>query len=318
MLRRPPAPSGRPAQPQIPANCARPVREKHDSGLGSELVNRRGLTRTIRARRGARSARHGGVRKHRPGPCRRACLGQQTRRGRARPDQVGHPQVPGSRRRPQRRSPQCRQLHPGHRRPSLDLPLHPLRQRGRCGAFASASPTASIASASSSAPSSSPSSSSRPASPRRSPPGALPARCPPAGASSAAPTTTASPSSAPSPRNAAGSSPSRTPPPSAPPAPSPSAASRKSSAPRPASTTPSPPGSPRSPSGSRAASPPAAPARRNEYSVATGVSPAGDLLLTGTTLMGERDAEWNLSSASGATSVQTSLICLARTTGFHR
>jgi hypothetical protein len=56
----------------------------------------------------------------------------------------------------------------------------------------------------------------------------------------------------------------------------------------------------------------------NEYSVATGVAPAGDLVLRGTTLTGERDAEWNFSSASGATTVQTSLICLARTTGFHR
>ena len=56
----------------------------------------------------------------------------------------------------------------------------------------------------------------------------------------------------------------------------------------------------------------------NEYSVATGVSPAGDLLLTGTTLSGARDAEWSFSSATGSTSVQTSLICLARTTGFHR
>lgn len=56
----------------------------------------------------------------------------------------------------------------------------------------------------------------------------------------------------------------------------------------------------------------------NEYSVATGVSPAGDLVLRGTTLTGERDAEWNLSSATGATAVQTSLICLARNTGFHR
>jgi hypothetical protein len=56
----------------------------------------------------------------------------------------------------------------------------------------------------------------------------------------------------------------------------------------------------------------------NEYSVATGVSPVSDLLLTGTTLTGARDAEWSFSSASGAMSVQTSLICLARTTGFHR
>jgi hypothetical protein len=57
---------------------------------------------------------------------------------------------------------------------------------------------------------------------------------------------------------------------------------------------------------------------RGEYSVATGLAPAGDLLLTGTTLSGTRDGEWSFSSGGGATSVQTSLICLARTTGFHR
>jgi len=56
----------------------------------------------------------------------------------------------------------------------------------------------------------------------------------------------------------------------------------------------------------------------NEYSVATGLSPAGGLVLTGTTLSGERDGEWSFSSAGGTTSVQTNLICLARTTGFHR
>ena len=58
----------------------------------------------------------------------------------------------------------------------------------------------------------------------------------------------------------------------------------------------------------------------SEFSVATGVSlPASDdIVLTGTTLVGERGAEWSFAQASGATAVQTSLICLARTTGFHR
>ncbi|MEA2418314.1 MAG: hypothetical protein QOE60_520 [Thermoleophilaceae bacterium] len=58
----------------------------------------------------------------------------------------------------------------------------------------------------------------------------------------------------------------------------------------------------------------------NEYSVATGVSlpAAGDVLLTGTTLRGARDGEWSFSSSAGATPVRTSLICLARNTGFRR
>jgi hypothetical protein len=59
--------------------------------------------------------------------------------------------------------------------------------------------------------------------------------------------------------------------------------------------------------------------RANEYSVATGVSvpAADDLLFTGTTLVGARDGEWSFSKTRGATSVRTSLICLARNTGFH-
>jgi hypothetical protein len=60
--------------------------------------------------------------------------------------------------------------------------------------------------------------------------------------------------------------------------------------------------------------------RSNEYSVATGVSrPASDdIVLTGTGLQGERGAEWSFSQSSGATAITTSLVCLARTTGFHR
>ena len=60
--------------------------------------------------------------------------------------------------------------------------------------------------------------------------------------------------------------------------------------------------------------------RANEYSVATGVSlPAtADVLFTGTDLTGERGARWRFANAGGSTPVRTSLICLARTTGFHR
>jgi hypothetical protein len=60
--------------------------------------------------------------------------------------------------------------------------------------------------------------------------------------------------------------------------------------------------------------------RSNEYSVATGVSlpPDDNIALTGTSLTGERGAEWTFSQASGATAVHTSLICLAGTTGFRR
>lgn len=60
--------------------------------------------------------------------------------------------------------------------------------------------------------------------------------------------------------------------------------------------------------------------RANEYSVATGVSlPADDdLLLTGTGPTGERGGRWSFANGGGTETVQTSLICLARTTGFHR
>jgi hypothetical protein len=60
--------------------------------------------------------------------------------------------------------------------------------------------------------------------------------------------------------------------------------------------------------------------RSREYSVATGVSlPAtDDIRLTATGVVGSRGAEWSFAQPSGSTSVTTSLICLARTTGFHR
>lgn len=59
--------------------------------------------------------------------------------------------------------------------------------------------------------------------------------------------------------------------------------------------------------------------RSNEYSVATGVDlPDGDLRFTGTTLFGPRNGEWSFSRAGGSTAVTTSLICLARNTGFSR
>ncbi|MEA2362201.1 MAG: hypothetical protein QOD71_1346, partial [Thermoleophilaceae bacterium] len=58
----------------------------------------------------------------------------------------------------------------------------------------------------------------------------------------------------------------------------------------------------------------------NEYSVATGVSlPASDdIRLTRTLLVGERGGEWSFAQAAGATAVTTNLVCLRRTTGFHR
>jgi hypothetical protein len=59
--------------------------------------------------------------------------------------------------------------------------------------------------------------------------------------------------------------------------------------------------------------------RSNEYSVATGVDlPDGDVRWTGTTLVGARNGEWSFSRAQGSTAVTTSLICLARYTGFSR
>jgi hypothetical protein len=59
--------------------------------------------------------------------------------------------------------------------------------------------------------------------------------------------------------------------------------------------------------------------RGNEYSVSTGVDlPDSDLRFTGTTLLGPRNGAWSFSRASGSTAVTTSLICLARNTGFSR
>jgi hypothetical protein len=60
--------------------------------------------------------------------------------------------------------------------------------------------------------------------------------------------------------------------------------------------------------------------RRREYSVATGVSlpSADDILLAGTGVVGARGGEWSFTQPSGAAAVTTKLICLARTTGFHR
>ncbi|MBA3263030.1 MAG: hypothetical protein H0T69_11310 [Thermoleophilaceae bacterium] len=60
--------------------------------------------------------------------------------------------------------------------------------------------------------------------------------------------------------------------------------------------------------------------KRGEFSVATGLSlPASDdILLTHTLVVGQRGGEWSFAQPSGATSVKTSLVCLARTTGFHR
>jgi hypothetical protein len=60
--------------------------------------------------------------------------------------------------------------------------------------------------------------------------------------------------------------------------------------------------------------------RASEYSVATGVSlpPADDIRLSSTGVVGGRGGEWTFAQPSGTRAVQTSLICLARTTGFHR
>lgn len=57
-----------------------------------------------------------------------------------------------------------------------------------------------------------------------------------------------------------------------------------------------------------------------EYSLATGVSlPVDDdISLTSTAVVGARGARWSFAQPSGSTAVKTSLICLARTTGFHR
>jgi hypothetical protein len=57
-----------------------------------------------------------------------------------------------------------------------------------------------------------------------------------------------------------------------------------------------------------------------EYSLATGVSlpAADDIRLTATGVVGNRGAQWSFAQPNGSTPVTTSVICLARTTGFHR
>jgi hypothetical protein len=59
--------------------------------------------------------------------------------------------------------------------------------------------------------------------------------------------------------------------------------------------------------------------RRRELSVSTGVSlPAsGGIRMTATSLFGSRGGEWSFAQPFGAATIRTSLICLARGTGFH-
>jgi len=56
--------------------------------------------------------------------------------------------------------------------------------------------------------------------------------------------------------------------------------------------------------------------RPREYSVATGVAPTS-LRLTATNVVGNRGAKWSFAAPGGSSAVTTSVICLARTTGFH-
>lgn len=56
--------------------------------------------------------------------------------------------------------------------------------------------------------------------------------------------------------------------------------------------------------------------RPREYSVATGVAPTS-LRLTATNVVGNRGAQWSFAAPGGSSAVTMSLICLARTTGFH-
>ena len=140
---------------------------------------------------------------------------------------------------------------------------------------------------------------------------------PPAGASSAAATTTGSPSSRAMPAGTAGPSPSRTPPPPAPAGtplhalPGAQAARRDA-----ASATPSPPGSPVPVVQRRHAPPaPAAPASTASPPASRFPRPA-----TSSSPAPARSAPAAVSGASprlGRPPVKTSLICLARTTGFH-
>ena len=300
--------------PRISANSAQPRSRKTDR-VRFGTCEPAGTHRLI-AGAPPRSQGRGGPRRRRPGPRRRARLGQQTRRRGAGPDQVGHPQVPGPRRRPQRRRPSAassipaidarrwtfRFTRPGNAVFScvrLRLPHSVHRVSLVVGTVFE--PVFEL------------------------PPGFtqdIAVRCEhgqvPIGWGLERRTDdNGLPSSAPSRPSTAGSSRSGTPPRSGPPAPAIRCLEKKQRAPtgqhhafstRVASFTERVDGGL---TASRACA-------SNEYGVATGVSPAGDLLLTGTTLTGTRDAEWSFSSATGSTSVQTSLICLARTTGFHR
>jgi hypothetical protein len=60
--------------------------------------------------------------------------------------------------------------------------------------------------------------------------------------------------------------------------------------------------------------------KRGEYSVATGVAlpEDGRVSLTSTGPTGDRGGAWSFAQPGGSAAVQTSLVCLARTTGFHR
>jgi hypothetical protein len=58
--------------------------------------------------------------------------------------------------------------------------------------------------------------------------------------------------------------------------------------------------------------------RPREYSLATGVSLPTGIRLTATGLRGRRGGEWSFAQPTGSASVETSLVCLARGTGFHR
>ena len=60
--------------------------------------------------------------------------------------------------------------------------------------------------------------------------------------------------------------------------------------------------------------------RGSEYSVSTGVSlpAADDIVLTGTGPHAQREGEWSFAQPNGTIGVRTSIVCLAKTTGFHR
>jgi hypothetical protein len=60
--------------------------------------------------------------------------------------------------------------------------------------------------------------------------------------------------------------------------------------------------------------------RRSEFSVSTGVSlpAADDIVLTGTGPHARRTGEWVFAQPNGTIGVRTSIVCLSKTTGFHR